>query len=45
MTFFSDMLRFKQFDMIYNKATKYSMLDYICKWAIKVTGTFNKQNQ
>lgn len=31
--------------MIYNKATKYSMLDYICKWAIKVTGTFNKQNQ
>lgn len=45
VTFFSDMLRFKLFDMAYNKATKYSMLDYICKWAIKVTGTFNKQNQ
>ena len=31
--------------MICNKATKYSMLDHICKWAIKVTGTLNKQNQ
>lgn len=45
VTFFSDMLRFKLFDMAYKKATKYSMLDYIRKWAIKVTGTFNKQNQ
>lgn len=42
VTFSSDMLRFKLFDVVYNKATKYSMLDYICKWAIKVTGAFNK---
>ena len=41
VTFSSDMLRFKLFDVVYNKATKYSMLDYICKWAIKVTGAFN----
>lgn len=42
VTFSSDMLRFELFDMVYNKATKYSMLDYICKCPIKVTGTFNK---
>lgn len=45
VTFSSNTLRLKLFDMVYNKATKYSMLDYSCKWAIKVTGTLNKENQ